>query len=144
LLNRRPPFGQDILAAVQSLPDYTIAISEEAVSANNDNGPVTVTLFVEAGLASTLTLNKSKKRGGWSLGMTSILLLTSDFELVDFRRIPSVFCCREMPFCLLRIFSHRTKSLQSSKSFIITASLTKPSQTITAYISPVRLSLYFI
>ncbi|KDQ10599.1 hypothetical protein BOTBODRAFT_190414 [Botryobasidium botryosum FD-172 SS1] len=117
LLNRRHPFGTEILKAVQALPSYSISITEERVTSSGGRTPVRVTLNIQAGLDAALAAHKSKKQKGPSLGMTSILVLTSDLCFLDFRRIP-------------------TKALQAAKSFSITAELSKPSQAVHAYISP--------
>ncbi|KAG8907978.1 Sec63 [Tulasnella sp. 403] len=109
LLNRKPPFGHDILAEVNVLPQYSLKISEESLSPSNGSDPVTVTVLVEVGLAAPLGTGKGKK--GPSLGWACIVTLTSDFDFIDFRRL-------------------QVKALQEPRSFTVTAQLTKPSQAL--------------
>ncbi|KAJ7137709.1 P-loop containing nucleoside triphosphate hydrolase protein [Mycena epipterygia] len=114
LLNRRPPFGNEILASVNELPQYTASVKEIEVHSNGGKGPVEIELSITCGLAVGLS-SKGKKQKGRSQ-MTAILTLTSDSEMVDFRRIP-------------------TKALQDTRTFEITAELTKPSQSVVVYIT---------
>ncbi|KAJ7685543.1 P-loop containing nucleoside triphosphate hydrolase protein [Mycena polygramma] len=117
LLNRRPPFGHEVLASVRELPRYTLAVNEVEVHSNGGKDPVEIELSITCGLAVEPTPNgsKAKKQKGRAQ-MTAILTLTSDSEMVDFRRIP-------------------TKALKDTKTFEITAELTKPSQSIVVFIT---------
>ena len=88
-MNRKPPFGHEVLAAVNRLPQYTIDLTELSVSVEEDG--VVVELDVECGLkqaAKTLGLKKNKKSKRTDMSM--VLTLTSDSHFVDFRRIPCV------------------------------------------------------
>ncbi|PBK78606.1 P-loop containing nucleoside triphosphate hydrolase protein [Armillaria solidipes] len=118
LLNRRPPFGLEMLASAREFPSYMLKITEIEVRTNGGAKPVEVDLSIECGLTDeTFTSQpKSKKQKGCVYNMTSIITLTSDMELIDFRRIS-------------------TKSLKESKTFEVTAELEKPSQSINVYIS---------
>ncbi|TFY71871.1 hypothetical protein EVG20_g1121 [Dentipellis fragilis] len=120
LLNRKQPgFGYNVLAAVADLPQYFLKVTNGSVQTSEGQGPVEIELTIECGLKAegSATVAKSKKYKPYALDYTSILTLTSDMELVDFRRIP-------------------TKVLKSnSKSFSVTAQLTKPSQSVYVYIS---------
>ncbi|KAA1469394.1 P-loop containing nucleoside triphosphate hydrolase protein [Dentipellis sp. KUC8613] len=122
LLNRKQVgFGHNVLAAVADLPQYFIKVTKDSVQTSDGQGPVEIELTIECGLKTqgAGTVTKSKKHKPYSLDYTSILTLTSDMELVDFRRIP-------------------TKLLKSnSKSFSVTAQLTKPSQSVYVHISSV-------
>ncbi|KAJ6618834.1 Sec63 Brl domain-containing protein [Mycena sp. CBHHK59/15] len=116
LLNRRPPYGHEVLASVNELPQYTLAITEVEVSSNGGKDPVEVELSIKCGLlVEPLSVPKAKKQKG-RYQMTAILTLTSDMEMIDFRRIP-------------------TKVLKETKSFEITAELTKPSQSVVVCIT---------
>ncbi|KAJ7461495.1 Sec63 Brl domain-containing protein [Mycena latifolia] len=116
LLNRRPPFGNEVLASVRELPQYTLAIKEVEVHTNGGKGPVEIELSITCGLAAEpLNPSKGRKQKGRSQ-MTAILTLTSDSEMVDFRRIP-------------------TKALKETKTFEISAELTKPSQSVVVLIT---------
>ncbi|KAF9516347.1 hypothetical protein BS47DRAFT_677419 [Hydnum rufescens UP504] len=110
LLNRKPPFGRDIISIVQDFPDYILGIDEEAVTSDGGRNPVVATINISISLqpiASPSAGSKKKKRKG--LGMTSILVLTSDSHFEDFRRIPQVpffFSCRRS----LLFFTERSPS----------------------------------
>ncbi|OSD08552.1 P-loop containing nucleoside triphosphate hydrolase protein [Trametes coccinea BRFM310] len=118
LLNRKPPFGHEVLASVNQLPRYTVTISEEDMSVKEDG--IEVELSIECGLAQNLQTQKSKKgkkQRRWD--MTLVLTLTSDNTFVDFRRISTV-------------------ALKESRTFSVSAKLTKPSQTIVVYVTSAR------
>ncbi|PIL24262.1 hypothetical protein GSI_14015 [Ganoderma sinense ZZ0214-1] len=86
LLNRKPPFGHDVLFAVNQLPQYQITISEIDVSPKKDG--VEVELSIHCGLVQDLktsSMKRSKKQK--RRDMTIVLTLTSDSVFVDFRRI---------------------------------------------------------
>lgn len=67
--------------------------------------------------------------------MTAVLTMTSDMDLLDFRRIPCVSFIHSIAFSDI---NHSTKALTEHKTFEITAELTKPSQTVTVLITSVR------
>ncbi|KAG8937296.1 Sec63 [Tulasnella sp. 418] len=76
-----------------------------------------VTLTITAGLAAPLAPPKGAKKLRTNfLGFACILAVTSDLELIDFRRIP-------------------VKALQEPRSYTVAAELNKPSQTISVLIS---------
>ncbi len=89
LLNRRPPFGLEMLASAREFPSYMLKITEIEVRTSGATKPVEVDLSIECGLTDeTFTSQpKSKKQKGRVYNMTSIITLTSDMELIDFRRI---------------------------------------------------------
>ena len=66
------------------MPDYNVSITEEDVTSTKGKKPVEVTVGISVSLRSSAPAGKKEK----SLGMTSILVTTSDLVLVDFRRIP--------------------------------------------------------
>ncbi|KAK0211119.1 Sec63 Brl domain-containing protein [Desarmillaria ectypa] len=118
LLNRRPPFGLEMLASALEFPSYLLKITEIEVRTSNAEKPVEVDLSIECGLTDEYFTSHAKPRKpkGRIYNMTSIITLTSDMELIDFRRIS-------------------TKSLKETKTFEVTAELEKPSQSINVYIS---------
>ncbi|KAG2077885.1 P-loop containing nucleoside triphosphate hydrolase protein [Suillus decipiens] len=122
LLNRRSPFGSEVLLAANELPNYFLTLTEVKVSPSDGKSPVEVELSVECGLRldkRVSTGSKKQKRGGFD--MTTLLTITSDLVFIDFRRIS-------------------TKVLRERKSFIINAQLTRPSQTINVSISSERIA----
>ncbi|KAL0946540.1 hypothetical protein HGRIS_012747 [Hohenbuehelia grisea] len=117
LLNRRPPFGLEVLSSVEALPEYFLNVKPAHTSTSDGKGPVVVDLAIECGLVQQQwKAQKNKKAKGRSVNMTAILTLTSEMDFLDFRRIS-------------------TSSLKEPKSFEVTAELTKPSQSIIVYIS---------
>ncbi|KAI0664683.1 P-loop containing nucleoside triphosphate hydrolase protein [Cubamyces menziesii] len=118
LLNRKPPFGQELLATVNQLPQYTITITESDISTQDDG--VEVTLSMECGLVRDIKpskAKKAKKQKRWD--MTLVLTLTSDHTFIDFRRIS-------------------TAALRESRTFEVSAILTKPSQSVLVYVTSAR------
>ncbi|KAJ4493398.1 hypothetical protein C8R41DRAFT_764528 [Lentinula lateritia] len=117
LLNRRPPFGLEMLASAQEFPVYTLRVEEIRVHSDGGRTPVDIELSVECGLLQEVGPSKSKKQKPSRFShMTSVLTLTSDNQFVDFRRIP-------------------TKALKEAKTFEICATLEKPSQTVIVSVS---------
>lgn len=116
LLNRRPPFGQEIIASAKDMPQYSLAIEETYLSVGDGHEPIEVELSIRCGLVETMDKVKFKKLKCREANITVVYTVTSDMEFVDFRRIP-------------------TKSLQETKCFNITAKLSKPSQSIVVTIS---------
>ncbi|KAI5117308.1 hypothetical protein M0805_005536 [Coniferiporia weirii] len=116
LLNRRPPFGHEVLAFVRNLPQYDLTVKVDDITSYNAKKPVSVELTIECrALQPSIVKAKSKQRSR-SLGMTSILTTTSDLDFVDFRRIA-------------------TKALINPRSFSVTAELSKPSQSVCVFVS---------
>ncbi|KAI0780632.1 P-loop containing nucleoside triphosphate hydrolase protein [Trametes elegans] len=118
ILNRKPPFGHDLIASVNQLPQYMLTIAELDVSPQEDG--VDVELSIECGLTrdpKSAKSKKLKKQKRWD--MTIVLTLTSDNDFVDFRRIS-------------------TSALKENRTFEVAAKLTKPSQGITVYMTSAR------
>lgn len=92
LLNRRPPFGHELLAATCEFPNYFLKVKEVKVSSDGGKRPVQAHILVECGLLDELSKSiKGKKTSKYRPASTTVVLtLTSDQNLVDFRRIPSV------------------------------------------------------
>ncbi|KAJ3852493.1 DEAD-domain-containing protein, partial [Lentinula lateritia] len=112
LLNRRPPFGLEMLASAQEFPVYTLRVEEIRVHSDGGRTPVDIELSVECGLLQEVGPSKLRKQKPSRFShMTSVLTLTSDNQFVDFRRIP-------------------TKALKEAKTFEVCATLEKPSQTV--------------
>ncbi|KAI6045611.1 hypothetical protein EDC04DRAFT_2888628 [Pisolithus marmoratus] len=117
LLNRRPPFGSEVLAAAKEFPRYFLNVKETRTVPGDGKNPVEVELSIECGLVPDSMVSrkvKVPKRAGAE--MTTILTLTSDLIFIDFRRIA-------------------TKALIEKKEFTVIAYLSKPSQAINIYIS---------
>lgn len=74
----------------RDFPVYSLTVSEARVESSGGKGPVYVELSIECGVVeeSAHTSKAAKKQKGRSLNMTAVLTITSDMELVDFRRIP--------------------------------------------------------
>ncbi|EGN95664.1 hypothetical protein SERLA73DRAFT_76746 [Serpula lacrymans var. lacrymans S7.3] len=117
LLNRRAPFGFEILASARQLPKYDIRVTETDITPSNGKEPVEIELSIQCGLISEdAPPTKVKKQKGQIINMTTVLTVTSDLTFIDFRRI-------------------MTKALKEPKTFLISAQLTKPSQAISVYVS---------
>lgn len=91
LLNRRPPFGHEVLAFVHEMPQYSLNIKELQVHPGGGDRAAAVEVLVECGVIeppqSGSSNKKTKLKGGT---FTSVLTMTSDDDFVDFRRIPYV------------------------------------------------------
>ncbi|KIK31009.1 hypothetical protein PISMIDRAFT_5571, partial [Pisolithus microcarpus 441] len=117
LLNRRPPFGSEVLAAAKEFPRYFVNVKETRAFPSDGKNPVEVELSIECGLLpDSMASRKAKVPKRTGTEMTTLLTLTSDLIFIDFRRIA-------------------TKALMEKKDFTLTASLTKPSQAINIHIS---------
>ncbi|KAI9571366.1 DEAD-domain-containing protein [Boletus coccyginus] len=117
LLNRRPPFGFEVLAAANEFPRYFLDIKELRSIRSKGNSPVEVEFVVQCGLTFGDSVpQRFKKPKSGKTEMTTLLIVTSDMVFIDFRRIV-------------------TKALKEKKEFTLTAQLTKPSQLISVYIA---------
>ncbi|KAI6028575.1 hypothetical protein F5J12DRAFT_889093 [Pisolithus orientalis] len=135
LLNRRPPFGSEVLAAAKEFPKYFLSVKETKTVPSDGENPVEVELTIECGLVpDSMMPRKAKvpKRAGAE--MTTLLTLTSDLTFVDFRRIGRVSHAY-FGSTSVSLIRRRTKALMEKKEFTLTAYLTKPSQAINIYIS---------
>lgn len=73
---------------MKELPQYTLAVQELGVHSNGGKNPVELELSITCGVAvEQASASKAKKPKGRTQ-MTAILTLTSDEEMIDFRRIP--------------------------------------------------------
>ncbi|KAF8559747.1 P-loop containing nucleoside triphosphate hydrolase protein [Imleria badia] len=117
LLNRRHPFGFDVLAAANEFPRYFLDIKELRSIRSKGNSPVEVEFMVQCGLTLGESAPQRVKKSKWGkTEMTTLLIVTSDMSYIDFRRIA-------------------TKALKEKKEFTLTAQLTKPSQLVNVYIA---------
>ncbi|KAF9075685.1 Sec63 Brl domain-containing protein [Rhodocollybia butyracea] len=116
LLNRKPPFGLEMLAAAKEFPIYSLKVDQIKVYSDGGKTPVDVELSIECALLEESSQSKSKKVKGRMSHMTAVLTLTSDYHFVDFRRIS-------------------TKALKEAKTFEVCATLDKPSQTVLVFVS---------
>ncbi|KAF5357923.1 hypothetical protein D9756_001436 [Leucocoprinus leucothites] len=115
LLNRKPPFGHEVLASVADIPQYHLAASQISVVSDGGKTPVEVEISVQCSLTNQASATKYKKKPRY-YDMTTILTITSDLDFLDFRRTP-------------------TKALKEAKTFSVTAKLAKPSQNILVLIA---------
>ncbi|CUA67753.1 hypothetical protein RSOLAG22IIIB_03180 [Rhizoctonia solani] len=115
LLNRRPPFGWDIISSARALPSYSIIAEELSSAANKATDTVDIELLVTVSAKCGSTKDNQVPKG-FDARVTSILTITSDNQFIDFRRI-------------------NTQRLLESVNFSITAHLTKPSQEIVIIVS---------
>ncbi|KAF8315130.1 P-loop containing nucleoside triphosphate hydrolase protein, partial [Clavulina sp. PMI_390] len=115
LLNRKPPFGREIVSAAVALPEYMLKISEDDVRSNAGRDPVKIHLSIDISLRSEPQLKRPNGKKQKGLGMTSFLTVTSENSFIDFRRIP-------------------TKNLMQAKKYDIVATLDKPSQTVVVHV----------
>ncbi|KAF8844441.1 P-loop containing nucleoside triphosphate hydrolase protein [Paxillus ammoniavirescens] len=117
LLNRRSPFGFDVLAAANEFPRYFLKVKEIGSIPSDGKSPVEVEISVECGLILDGSAPQRVKKSKWGrTEMTTLLIITSDLVFVDFRRTA-------------------TKGLKDKKEFTVTVQLTKPSQAINVYIA---------
>ncbi|KAJ3551777.1 hypothetical protein NM688_g4511 [Phlebia brevispora] len=116
LLNRKPPFGHQILAFVKQLPKYWVKVKQIEVTASDGQQPIELELAIECGVEEESDAPKINKPKSKFRDTTLVLTTTSDLDFIDFRRIS-------------------TKALKSPKSFTVTAQLTKPSQTVLVQIA---------
>lgn len=86
LLNRRPPFGHEVLASVREMPQYMLHIVEENVSTFGGRKPVEIDLRITCSLKEPL-IASTKQKQRKSIGPTTVLTVTSELEFIDFRRI---------------------------------------------------------
>ncbi|QRV87986.1 DEAD/DEAH box helicase [Ceratobasidium sp. AG-Ba] len=118
LLNRRSPYGSELISAARSLPKYSISVAEKSITANRTAGGMDVNLSIT--ISAKLSQGKPNRFSkNFDARSSSILTILSDNQYVDFRRIS-------------------TKTLLDSAEFSVTASLTKPSQTIIVFAAPLR------
>ncbi|KAL5529500.1 hypothetical protein ACEPAG_5485 [Sanghuangporus baumii] len=118
LLNRRTPYGHEVLQQVQDMPHYGLSVSVDrnGVTSYSGRKAVSIELNIECSLLQALPSRKKSKQKAKFLGMTCVLTTTSDLDLIDFRRIS-------------------TKTLSEPRIFTVNAELTKPSQSICVLIS---------
>jgi hypothetical protein len=105
LLNRRSPFGLDVISAARELPSYFLEIAEVEVRLNGRETPVEVTISIKCGLNVDQTVNPNEKKQKNRFNMTSVLTLTSDMDFVDFRRIQWVL----VSCCFFHLFTYTTE-----------------------------------
>jgi ATP-dependent DNA helicase HFM1/MER3 len=89
LLNRRPPFGLEVLQAVKEIPQLELKVVDENVKTFGGEQSVKCTLTIECSAVVESPKFKRKKQR-MALGMTNVLTTTSDEGFVDFRRIAYV------------------------------------------------------
>ncbi|VDB82695.1 unnamed protein product [Peniophora sp. CBMAI 1063] len=115
IMSRKAGTGFTVLKSLAEMPRYRLEITELSTVSHGGAGPVSVKLKVKCGLLLDKG-QKLKSKSGRGYDATSVLSVTSDLDLIDYRRIPTV-------------------ALKDEREFTITAELEKPSQTVCVYIS---------
>lgn len=111
-------------------------IEEVDVTRSDGQSPVEVELAVTCGIKNGDVDSKMKRKTKFR-DSTAIYAVTSSMDFIDFRRIGcAIFLPVVWNYLSRSVFS--TKQLSPEKTFIITAQLTKPSQTVVVHISSVR------
>ena len=89
-MNRRPPFGHQVLATVNQFPQYHLELEEIGTTYSDGSSPVEVELAITCGLSdgSDNEVGQPKKSKSKYKDMTQILTVSSDLDYVDFRRTP--------------------------------------------------------
>lgn len=89
LLNRRMPFGHEVLAFIKSLPQYYIHIEEVSATESDGRNPVEVELLVTVGMYDSESVDSGKSKKGKTKfrDSTTILSTNSELDFIDFRRI---------------------------------------------------------
>ena len=101
LLNRRSPFGFGVLASAAEFPQYSLSVKETDIFSDGTN-PVQVHLLIGCGLVNeVLPSIKPKKASRHAMSITVVLTLTSDMDMIDFRRIPSVIFLHSLSMLIL-------------------------------------------
>ncbi|CAE6364448.1 unnamed protein product [Rhizoctonia solani] len=115
LLNRRSPFGSNIVLSARALPSYSIDVEEISTTTNKLADTVDIELLISVS-AKCASIEGNGAHKGFDTRVTSILTVTSDNQFIDFRRI-------------------NTRRLFESVKFLLTAPLTKPSQGVVVIVS---------
>ena len=104
LLNRQTPFGHGVVASAAEYPQFSLSVKETDMFSDGGMNPVQIHLLIECGLSNEVSPSiKLKKQSRHAMSITVILTLTSDMDLIDIRRIPSVnfyihyLCCHLPP-----------------------------------------------
>jgi ATP-dependent DNA helicase HFM1/MER3 len=89
LLQRKIGFGHEIVASASAMPRYDLRVEETGIYESKGNG-VEVEISITCGWANTGQEGFKRKDKNLSrkvIDMTSVLTISSDYELIDFRRI---------------------------------------------------------
>ena len=87
LLNRRPPFGLEVISYARNLPEYYVTIEEVDITRSDGQSPVEVELAITCGIKNDSADPKSKKGKSKFRDSTVVFVVTSTLDFVDFRRI---------------------------------------------------------
>lgn len=89
LLNRRTPYGHEVLSFVQEMPQYAVSVTvpKNGIITYSGKKPVSIDIDIECSLVQPLSGRVKSKQKSKFPGMTSVLTTTSDLDLIDFRRI---------------------------------------------------------
>lgn len=76
-----------MIAAVKELPFYSLRVTQTDVRTSKGQKPVEIDLTVECSIIDDRSpALKAKKAKGRYRDMTAIITMTSDMDLIDFRR----------------------------------------------------------
>lgn len=85
ILNRKAPFGSDLIATAKAYPRYQLSISEKRIGQDG-----TIELLIHCGLEDHVPVGATRgQRNPRDRDITNVLtLLSPDLEFIDYRRIP--------------------------------------------------------
>ena len=86
LLNRRLPFGLEVLQGAKEIPEFRLRVVDDLVETFGGKEDLTCTITIECSATAEFSTQKRRKQRT-ALGFTNVLTLTSDERFVDFRRI---------------------------------------------------------
>ncbi|KZV62156.1 P-loop containing nucleoside triphosphate hydrolase protein [Peniophora sp. CONT] len=115
IMSRKSGTGFTVLKSLSEMPRYRLEIIELSTTSHGGTSPVSVKLSVKCSLLLGKN-QKLKSKSGRGYDATSVLSVTSDLDLIDYRRIPTI-------------------ALKEEREFTIIAELEKPSQSVCVYIS---------
>ncbi|CED85133.1 DNA/RNA helicase MER3/SLH1, DEAD-box superfamily [Phaffia rhodozyma] len=108
LMNRKPPFGTQIVNQIRALPTFSLEIEEISVETFKGRQPVQVCLEITVAVTSQAA---AKKKGFLPYLSISALVVTSEMILVDFRK-------------------SAIKNFKKPQSYVVTMKLSKPSESV--------------
>lgn len=114
-LNRKPPFGRDLIKSANRFPQCMVSLEELDSTPSNGTDPVLLSLQIGCSANLRETTYKGPKL---TLGGASVLTLTSSGTLVDYRKISVKALLNEERF------------------FTVVASLQNPSESVEVHVSP--------
>ena len=98
-MSRKAGTGFTVLKSLAEMPRYRLEITELSTTSHGGSSPVSVKLQVKCGLLLGKD-QKIKAKSGRGYDATFVLSVTSDLDLIDYRRIPCVI----IPSVLFSVF----------------------------------------